>query len=83
MGTNLMFSSAYHPQMDGKTEVVNKSLGDLLRSLVTEHHSSWDNVFPQTEFAYNNSVNRSTSKSPFEIIYGRQPRGVSDLRDSE
>jgi malate synthase len=28
-------------------------------------------------------VNRSTGKSPFEIVYGRQPRGVSELRDSE
>jgi hypothetical protein len=83
MGTNLMFSSAYHPQMDGQTEVVNRSLGDLLRSLVTEHHNSWDNVLPQAEFAYNDSVNRSTGKSPFEIVYGRQPRGVSELRDSE
>jgi hypothetical protein len=71
MGTNLMFSSAYHPQMDGKTEVVNRSLGDLLRSLVTKNHSSWDNVLPRAEFAYNDSVNRSIGKSPFEIVYGR------------
>jgi hypothetical protein len=34
-GTSLSFSSAYHPE----TEVVNRILGDLLRSLVTEHHS--------------------------------------------
>ena len=40
LGTNLLFSSAYHPQTDGQIEVVNRSLGDLLRSLVTEHHSS-------------------------------------------
>jgi hypothetical protein len=83
MGTNLMFISAYHPQTDGKTEVVNRSLGDLLRSLVTEHHNSWDNVFPQAEFAYNDSVNQSTGKIPFEIVYGRKLRGVFELRDSE
>jgi hypothetical protein len=48
-----MFSSTYHPQMDGKIEVVNRSLGDLLRSLVTEYHRSWDSILPQAEFAYN------------------------------
>jgi hypothetical protein len=58
LGTNLAFSSSYHPQTDGQTEVVNRSLGDLLRSLVTEHHSSWDSVLPQAEFTYNDSVNQ-------------------------
>jgi hypothetical protein len=82
LGTNLAFSSSYHPQTDGQTEVVNRSLGDLLRSLVTKHHSSWDNILPQAEFAYNDSVNRSTGKSPFQVVYGMQPRGVSELRDS-
>jgi hypothetical protein len=83
LGTNLVFSSAYHPETDGQTEVVNRSLGDLLRSLVTEHHSSWDQILPQAEFAYNDSVNQSTGKSPFHILYGIQPRGVSELRESE
>jgi hypothetical protein len=83
LGTNLAFSFSYHPQMDGQTEVVNRSLGDLLRSLVTEHHSSWDSILPQAEFAYNNLVNRSTGKSPFQVVYGIQPRGVSDLMDLE
>jgi hypothetical protein len=46
MGTNLMFSFAYHPQTNGQTEVVNRILGDLLRSLATEHHSQWDSIFP-------------------------------------
>ena len=59
------------------------SLGNLLRSLVTEHHNSWDNILPQADFAYNDSVNRSTGKSPFQIVYGTQPRGVFELRDSE
>jgi hypothetical protein len=83
LGTNLSFSSAYHPQMDGQTEVVNRSLGDLLRSLVAEHHSQWDQILPQVEFAYNDSPNRSTGQSPFQIMYGMQPRGVSELRDLE
>jgi hypothetical protein len=48
-----------------------------------EHHTSWDQILPQAEFAYNDSVNRSTCKSPFQILYGTQPRGVSELREPE
>jgi hypothetical protein len=69
--------------MDGQTEVVNRSLGDLLRSLVTEHHSQWDHILPQVEFTYNDSLNRSIGKSPFQVVYGMQPRGVSELKDAK
>jgi transposase InsO family protein len=42
LGTKLSFSLVYHPQMNEQTEVVNQSLGDLLRSLVAEHQSQWE-----------------------------------------
>ena len=38
-------------------------------------------VLAQAEFSYNNYVNRSTRKTPFEIITRIQPRGISNLRD--
>jgi transposase InsO family protein len=60
LGTNLSFSSAYHPQTDGQIEVVNRILGDLLKSLVTEKYSQWDHILPQVEFSYNDSINRIT-----------------------
>ena len=80
-GTELKYSSTFHPQTNGQTEVVNISLGNLLRCLVGDTPSNWDSVLAQEEFAYNNSMNRSTRKIPFEIVNVIQPRGISDLRD--
>ena len=36
-------------------------------------------ILAQVEFAYNDSVNRSTGKSPFQIVYGRSLEGVVDF----
>jgi hypothetical protein len=33
----------------------------------------------QVEFSYNNYINRTIGKSPFQIVYGRSPKGVVDL----
>lgn len=49
VNTSLNFSSAYHPQTDGQTEVVNRSL-DLLRCLVGDNVRSWDQRLSQPSF---------------------------------
>ena len=81
LGTNLSFSSTYHPQDDGQIEVVNRSLGNILRSLVYENLKQWDLALAQVEFSYNDSPNRSTCMSPFQIVYGMQSRGVYEIRN--
>ena len=79
LGTKLQFSSSHHPQTDGQTEVVNRSLGNLLRSFVGDNIRRWDLVLPQAEFAYNRSDSRTTGKSPFEVVYGKNPSTPLDL----
>ncbi|GJW71822.1 putative reverse transcriptase domain-containing protein [Tanacetum coccineum] len=79
VNTQLNFSSAYHPQTDGQIEVVNRSLGNLLHSLVGDHPKAWDHKLPQAEFAHNHAVNSSTGFSPFHVVYGLSPRGPLDL----
>nr|GEX33759.1 RNA-directed DNA polymerase [Tanacetum cinerariifolium] len=71
LGSKLQFSSSHHPQTEGQTKVVNRSLGNLLCSLIGDNAKQWDLILPQAEFAYNRLVNRTTSKSPFEVVYGR------------
>lgn len=67
--TKLNFGSAYHPQTDGQTEVVNRSLENLLRCMVGEHMKVWDTKLSHAEFAHNLAVNRITGYSPFQIVY--------------
>jgi len=79
IGTTLKFSSAYHPQTDGQTEVVNRSLENLLRCLVSDNLKSWDLKWCQAEFAHNHAVNRSTGFSPFQVVYSNLPKGPLEL----
>ena len=79
LGTKLKFLTAYHPETDGQTEVVNRSLGNLLRSLVGDNFTTWDVLIPHAEFAYNASANRTTGMSPFDVAHGLVPRKPLDL----
>ena len=79
MGTTLQFSTAFHPQTDGQTEVTNRSLGNLLRCLVQENTATWDELLPRAEFAYNSSHHRATGYSPFQINTRQNPNLPVDL----
>jgi hypothetical protein len=51
----------------------------LLRCLIDDHATSWDLILLQVKFAYNNSVNRTTGSSPFQLVYGMTPRTPLDI----
>lgn len=55
LGANLSFSSVYHPQIDGQTEVVNRRLGNILRSSMYDNPRKWDLALQQAKFAYNDT----------------------------
>ena len=66
MRTKLQFSTTFYPQTDEQIEVVNTSLDNLLRYLVSENLRTWDLVLSIAEFAYNSSTNRTIKMSSFE-----------------
>ena len=49
LGTRLNFSTAFHPQTDGKSERLIQVLEDMLRSCVMELLGSWDRYIPLME----------------------------------
>jgi hypothetical protein len=79
LGTKLLFSTTCHPQTDGQTEVVNRTLTHLLRAVIQKNLKNWENCLPFIEFVYNRSVHSTTEFSPFEIVYGFNPLTPMDL----
>ncbi|RDY08069.1 hypothetical protein CR513_07749, partial [Mucuna pruriens] len=70
LDTKLLFSTTCHPQADRQTEVVNKTLSQLLRCFLGKSLKSWEELLPHIEFSYNMVVNKTTSHIPFELVYG-------------
>ena len=79
LGTKLKYSTTYHPQTDGQTEITNRTLGTLLKALINPHTKAWDLLLPHVEFAYNKTPSRATGLSSFKVAYGIDPLGRLDL----
>ncbi|KAI4313089.1 hypothetical protein MLD38_037861 [Melastoma candidum] len=73
LGTKLVFSTAYHPQTDGQTEVVNRTMAAILRTLVSKNQKDWDIKLAHAEFAYNRAPSSTTKSLPFQVVYGLNP----------
>ena len=46
LGTKLLFSTTCHPQSDGQIEVVNRTLGQMLRCMIVQNIREWEELLP-------------------------------------
>jgi hypothetical protein len=72
-GVALNKSTAYHPQTDGQTEIVNKSLETYLRCMCAEKPQAWSKWLSLAEWWYNTSFHSAIQSTPFEVVYGQPP----------
>ena len=74
MGTKLLMSAAFHPQMYCTTEWANCSMGKILRMIINDDQKDWAAKCPMVEFMLNSSVSTTTGFAPFELNQGYMPQ---------
>lgn len=69
----LSASTAYHPETDGQTEIINAMMEQYLRGYCNYYQDDWADWLPLAEFATNNQTSEATGLSPFFANYGWHP----------
>jgi len=78
LGVTKTRTTPYHPQSDGLVERFNRTLLDMLSITVADEHD-WDLSLPMLLLAYRTSVQETTGTTPFQLMFGRNPRLPEDV----
>ena len=69
-GSRLDMSTADHPQSDGLTKRLKRTLIEMLLTLVGHDQGDWVGKLPAIKFAYNSATHSATGSPPFRLLYG-------------
>jgi hypothetical protein len=83
MGTKLLMSTAFHPQMDGVTEQVNRSICQIFHALIQPDQRNWVEKAPLVEFAINSTISSTTGFALFELTSGMVPQMMHEVVKEE
>ncbi len=72
LGIRKTRTTPLHPQSDGQTERLNRTLLDLLAKLSAEHPADWDTKLPYAMAAYRSTPHTTTGETPNRLMLGRE-----------
>ncbi|KAJ7942659.1 Ty3/gypsy retrotransposon protein [Quillaja saponaria] len=72
-GVQLNHSSAYHPQSDGQTEVVNRTVEAYLRCFAGDCPKHWSKWLSLAQYWYNTNYHTTIQMSPYQAVFGQEP----------
>jgi hypothetical protein len=80
LGYNHTYSTTYHPQSNGMVERFNATFVPQIAKLQDKEHNNWDEFLSPVVFAYNTGTHSTTNYSPFQLLFGREPRLPTDAQ---
>ena len=63
------YTTAYHPQANGKCERINPAITEYLRSYVDWRRDDWSEGLAEINFSYNTSLHQGIKTTPFEAVH--------------
>lgn len=79
MGMKRSLTTAYHPQADGQTEILNQGLEISLRAYIGPDRDDWSTHLDGLALAYNSTPHTATGFSPAYLLRGYTPITGSTL----
>src|ERR1700683_4267338 len=73
MGMTQSLATAYHPQADGQTKVLNQSLEISLQAYVGPSRNNWAKHLDALSLSYNSTPHTTTGFAPAYLLRGYTP----------
>src|SRR6266436_2020926 len=76
-------TTAYHPQADGQTEILNQTLEVAICAFTNQTRDNWSELLPYLSFAYNNTPHTATKFPPSYLLFRFHPQMPLDFLNNQ
>ena len=83
MGSQRALTTAYHPQANGQTKILNQMIEVTIRAFINRNQDNWSQILPYLAFAYNTTPHTTTKFLPSYLLYGFHPHSPIDFFTNE
>nr|GEU43757.1 reverse transcriptase domain-containing protein [Tanacetum cinerariifolium] len=70
-GVTHRLATAYHPQISGQVEVLNRGLKRILERTVGDNHASWFEKLDDALWAFKTAYKTPIRCTPYKLVYGK------------
>jgi len=79
LGCSPRYSTPYHLQGSGLVERFNSTFKSMLHHVIRDHPGTWHKQVPLLVWSLREMPNATTGLTPYQMVYGRLPKGILSL----
>ncbi len=79
LGIRITGTTPYNPKSNTQVERIHKDLHGILKGLMGDNFTMWEELLPQALFSIRTAICRTTGLAPYQILFGRNVSAPLDL----